>query len=133
MNKVFDSNERGFKALELAAMKMNEVAEEMGYEPLYYVGDTWEDYGANMPWTTIIYARNDGFQALYPKEWDDIVNLDFSNLKEMVERQRNILQKRTEESTYDKSAWTEEPTFDPGDFSEDDRGSYVEIYISGLN
>ena len=63
----------------------------------YYIQDCWEDYGAKMKWTTVLYAKynktsNDfhSVQILNPKQWIDLANGDITveNLADEILKNR---------------------------------------------
>ena len=72
MSKILNHKDEGYDLLRRAAAMLTAKSPN-GYT--YYVGDTYEDYGANMRWTTILCDDGEwgGFQALNPREWEEIV------------------------------------------------------------
>ena len=72
-SKVLDRKDDGYDILRRAAALLTAKSPN-GYT--YYVGETWEDYGAGIRWTTILCDNDNGFggfQALCPREWDELV------------------------------------------------------------
>lgn len=68
MGMTFTKDEIGYKKLEAVAILLT-LESKNGCK--YHVEDCYEDYGADMMWTTII-RDDDDCQVLNPKEWDDI-------------------------------------------------------------
>ena len=85
---TFKGNSKEYARL-LAAAKMMSAYTTDGTN--YYVSDTFFDFGQNWRWTTIL-AKNhdryyDSWQALYPRQWEDILNCETPReLGEVVDR-----------------------------------------------
>lgn len=75
--KVFKKGSEEYSKLEAAA-RLLEQKSPNGYR--YAVNETWFDYGQNWKWTTILgnvsLAGTGGYQALNPKEQEDILKSD---------------------------------------------------------
>ena len=72
MGMILRSDTKEYDILRRAAAVLTAKSPN-GYT--YYVGETYEDYGADMRWTTILCNGGNwgGFQALDPREWDELV------------------------------------------------------------
>lgn len=76
MIKVYEPSSNEFKKLEIACAVFN----ENGFE--CYVKDTWFDFGQNWKYTAILCKSDWGaYQFLNPREYLDILNSDFEDLK----------------------------------------------------
>lgn len=92
--RILSEDSKEYKNLMKATSIMNKTAEEMGFKGNYYVGETYLDFGQDWKWTTILYSKGrNGFQALYPGEWELICNKDqFSQVEQIVKEQVRILE-----------------------------------------
>lgn len=72
MSKILNPTSPEYDILRRASAMLT-AKSPCGYT--YYVGETYEDYGANMRWTTILCngGKWGGFQALNPREWDELI------------------------------------------------------------
>lgn len=73
-------NSQEYKNLEMVASMLQF---ESPNGTFYNVEETYFDYGQDWKWTTIIaYGRTGTYQAIYPKDWEDIILAD--GLEELV-------------------------------------------------
>lgn len=77
--KVFDRESTEHKRLEVAASLMT-LKSPCGYR--YEVGETYFDFGQGWRWTTVLKVGKDGWQALSPREQEDIVSGDIDEAVE---------------------------------------------------
>lgn len=65
-----------YRRLETLACLLNCHAIEAGAKSLYWVDDTYLDYGQNWMWTTILRDSNYGaVQVLSPRDWKVLMDL----------------------------------------------------------
>lgn len=77
--RIYDKNSNDYKKLEFAC----EVFKGKGFD--CYVEDTWFDYGQKWDYTAILCKSDFGaYQFLNPKEYLEIINSDFKDLKLVV-------------------------------------------------
>ena len=71
-SQILNKNEEGYDILRRASALLT-AKSPCGYT--YYVGETYMDYGAGIRWTTILCdgGKWGGFQALNPREWEELV------------------------------------------------------------
>ena len=84
MIKIYSEGSDEYKKLEIAAQMMSLYSGKK-----YYVGVTYFDYGQDWKWTTILEDSDLGGQALYPKDYEDI--LFASNAAELGKAVQRVL------------------------------------------